>query len=135
MTQQLMAMQVNLAQIMPLVWSEVHVIDKLTGDMGIEFWLYFLLYFYEVKNVENTRYTFFLKFGRHSFVENSGANDRVWKKRYIFVDKKSIGKLTNSCTKDGISDVTVLFSLRYCRNVLLTGSNFIYSRRGVTFEY
>lgn len=77
---------------MPLVWRVVHVIDKLVTDMGLEFGLEDLLYMYEVRKVENTRYTFFLKPRCKSLVENSSANDRGWKKRYVFVDKSLIGE-------------------------------------------
>ncbi|XP_048503160.1 uncharacterized protein LOC125498888 [Beta vulgaris subsp. vulgaris] len=92
MTQLLSVMQVSPAQIMPLVWRVVHVIDKLAQDANMEFTLEDILYMYEIKRVEVSRYTFFLKPGKHSLVENSGANDRGWKKRYFFVNKKSMGK-------------------------------------------
>lgn len=77
---------------MPLVWRVVHVIDKLTQGMGMTFTIEDLLYLYETKTVKNSRYTFFLKSGQRSLVENSGANDKGWKKRYLFVNKKSLGK-------------------------------------------
>lgn len=92
MKELLTIMQVSPAHIMPLVWRVVHVIDKLKQGMGMTFTVEDLLYLYQAKTVENTRYTFFLKPGRRSLVENSGANDRGWKKRYLFVNKKISGK-------------------------------------------
>ena len=92
MTKLLTILQLSPAQLIPLLWRVLHVIDKLTTDMGMDFGLEDLLYMYELRKVENTRYTFVLKSGRKSLVENSGANDRGWKKRYVFVNESLIGE-------------------------------------------
>lgn len=47
MTQFLSIMQVSPAQIMPLVWRVVHVLDKLTQGIGMTFTVEDLLHLYE----------------------------------------------------------------------------------------
>lgn len=132
MTQLLSVMQVSPAQIMPLVWRVIHVIDKLTQDTNMEFTLEDLLYLYEVKRVEVSRYTFFLKTGKHSLVENSGANDRGWKKRYFFVNKKSMGKSFDFLYDGWNSEGTYLSFLCLFLSTLLTPPNFLCVCRNTT---
>lgn len=100
MTELLETLEVSSGKIMPLAWRVVQVIDVLTKDMGMEYGLMDLLHVYKVKKMENTRYTLFLRSRQQSLVGNMGANDRGWKKRYVFVDKSSLGK-ENAFLYDG----------------------------------
>lgn len=58
----------------------------------MDFGLVDLLDVYEVKKVENMRYTLFLRSRRLSHVDNTGAKDIGWKKKYVFMEKPSLGK-------------------------------------------
>lgn len=70
----------------------MQVIDILTKGMNMKLGLVDLLHVYEVRKVENMRYTLFLRSWCQSLVGNTRPNDRGWKKRYVFMDKASLGK-------------------------------------------